>query len=482
MATVKFYTRSSRKDILATVSVLFAEGRRKTEAGVNDRAFEIRVTTPLRMVPAYWDRKKQTIKKNIIYDKGEIIEGKKKIFTEPEALETVKRFEEIRKQIIVEYNNLKGKPTKAWLQSVIEKIIKRDTPAEENLNDYIYRFICEATAGKRKILVRRKTGTTKKLYSAGTLRNLRDFQRSFDHFQGYYKERYYSDSERLKKKKTIREPKNRTPKPLNWSDIDIDFYNEYVNYYQEKNCSDNYTGKHLKSFKSILRQAKKEGLPVNDFINNESFQVLSASTDDIYLTEEELQKLFNLDLSDKGQEHLKVARDVFLAGCYTAQRYSDYSRYNKEMIKTIKNHKYLSFNQLKTGNKVTIPLRPECDAILKEYDYTFPKTHETKINKYIKLVGQMAGIDEMTYLEKNKGGKSLHKKGPKYGFITTHCARRSGCTLMVEAGDAPINIRKISGHATEKEFLKYIKMTEDQVAVYMGNTSKFFQGNILKVV
>lgn len=49
-----------------------------------------------------------------------------------------------------------------------------------------------------------------------------------------------------------------------------------------------------------------------------------------YLTEEELQALYEMPLSGK-KEHI---RDVFLIGCYTCQRVSDYNNLNADNFKT----------------------------------------------------------------------------------------------------------------------------------------------------
>ena len=46
----------------------------------------------------------------------------------------------------------------------------------------------------------------------------------------------------------------------------------------------------------------------------------------------------------------------------------------------------------------------------------------------------------------------------------THTARCSGCTNMFKAGIPTIEIMKISGHQTEREFLKYILIDEEETA------------------
>jgi len=53
---------------------------------------------------------------------------------------------------------------------------------------------------------------------------------------------------------------------------------------------------------------------------------------------------------------------------------------------------------------------------------------------------------------------------PKNELIKTHLARRTGCTLMHLAGIPAIDIMKISGHKTEREFLNYIKVSKEETA------------------
>ena len=48
--------------------------------------------------------------------------------------------------------------------------------------------------------------------------------------------------------------------------------------------------------------------------------------------------------------------------------------------------------------------------------------------------------------------------------MKTHTARRSGATNMYLAGIPTIAIMKVTGHKTEREFMKYIKITEEQTA------------------
>jgi integrase len=102
-----------------------------------------------------------------------------------------------------------------------------------------------------------------------------------------------------------------------------------------------------------------------------------------------------------------------------------------------------------------------------------PRTHEQKINEYMKKIGEKAKIKTVIQYEQNIGGLTVKKKAFKYQLVKTHTARRSGCTLMYLAGVPTIDIMKISGHKTEKEFLKYIRLGKEETAVSLANHPYF---------
>jgi hypothetical protein len=162
--------------------------------------------------------------------------------------------------------------------------------------------------------------------------------------------------------------------------------------------------------------------------------------------------LYDLPLEGTDQK----VRDLFLIGCYTAQRFSDYSRIHPDMIKTLSTGvKAIELMQKKTNTKVIILIRPELEVLLQRHQYRSPKVAEQTVNDYIKVIARTAKITESIIMEKIRGWKRISETLPKCEFIKTHTARRSGCTNMFKAGIPTIEIMKISGHQTEKEFLKY---------------------------
>jgi len=414
------------------VHICFQEGR----------DIKIRLVTPFRIFPQYWNIRKQGLKPNILFS-GELDRDRAKDIED--------KFTQLKDFILREHFKLTGPASTKWLQATIDKFYYKETPSAENLTGYIRRFVDEATSGKRLA----NAGNTKKKYSYGSLRVLRGFMLSFEMFC------------------------NDTGKQINFNDVTIDFYNDFVQFFYGRNCGANYVGKHIKSLKTIMRQAREEGLHSNTEIDRKAFKTISEEVEHIYLTKVELQALFELDLSDN--KHLQEVRDVFLAGCLTAQRYSDYSKINKSNIKEISGNKVVELIQKKTGEKCQIPIMPELEVILKRYDYTLPKTFEQKVNEGIKKIGAKAKITEFIHVEKNKGGLRVKTDVKKCDLITTHCARRTGCSLMYLAGIPVINIMKISGHRTPKEFLKYVRISKEETVILLAS-HEYFKGDMLKVV
>ena len=313
--------------------------------------------------------------------------------------------------------------------------------SRESLSDYIARYVKEMESGER-------LNIHKLRYGLSTIKNYKGFIIQFDEFCKAKHKRY------------------------DFVDIDLKFYDDFVAYFTAKDYSINTIGRHVKELKIIMRAAREEGLHDNGLIESRKFRVLTAEVENIYLTESEIRAIAEVDL--KGDKHKSIARDIFLVGCYTAQRFSDYSTINEGNIRTLDNgQKVIDLKQQKTGNKVVIPIRAELQAILDKYDNRLPKAYEQKVNKYIKEIAREAGIVDMVEVSYVESGEKKSHLVEKCELVKTHTARRSGATNMYLAGIPTIAIMKITGHKTEKEFMKYIKITEEQTAVELMNHPYF---------
>ena len=98
----------------------------------------------------------------------------------------------------------------------------------------------------------------------------------------------------------------------------------------------------------------------------------------------------------------------------------------------------------------------------------------------IKKIGEKAGITELINVEHTKGGMRIKEDIPKNELIVTHTARRSGCTNMFLSGVPTISIMKISGHKTEREFLKYINVSKEGTALSLSE-HPYFIGNTMSI-
>lgn len=166
---------------------------------------------------------------------------------------------------------------------------------------------------------------------------------------------------------------------------------------------------------------------------------------------------------------------MFLCGCYTAQRYSDYSRIKSEHIKKVSKNKYrLEMITKKTESLVKVPLKPIILEILAKYDNNLPKTYETKVNKYIKEICKKAEINQSVEISTFVNGKKLSEFKPKYELVKTHTARRTGATLMYLNGIQPVDLMKITTHTKIATLLKYIKVSKEETAERISD-NPFFQ-------
>src|SRR5258707_63790 len=86
------------------------------------------------------------------------------------------------------------------------------------------------------------------------------------------------------------------------------------------------------------------------------------------------------------------------------------------------------------------------------------------MNDYLKVIGQLAGLDDTIQTTITKGGMKVTTIWKKYELISTHTARRSMATNLFKSKFPSISIMKITGYKTEKAFLTYIKITPEENA------------------
>ncbi len=249
---------------------------------------------------------------------------------------------------------------------------------------------------------------------------------------------------------------------LSFEDINMDFYESFMNYLLTiKKFAPNTIGGHIKEIKVFMNYGLDRGYTENRGHLHRKFSKPEETAETIYLNDNDLSILYELDLSKTA--YLDRVRDLFLIGCYTGLRFSDLSQLSQD--KFIKGGTQLRVKTIKTGETVVIPLHWTVKEIVKKYNGGTPRPiSNQKMNVYLKKLCNIEHFREKVVLNKTKGGLSFEQKKEKWELVTVHTARRSFATNMYLAEVPAISIMKITGHRTEKAFMKYIKITQEQNA------------------
>jgi hypothetical protein len=239
------------------------------------------------------------------------------------------------------------------------------------------------------------------------------------------------------------------------------FYDQFVRYLTfeipvmrramlTKGLRINTVGKTIKQLKTFLKdRIAKKVIPYTDL---SCFKGLEEDVEGVFLNWKELSQIYHLDLSK--QPGLIKYRDLFIVGCLTGFRFSDYSTLGSHQLRD----GMLHVRQMKTGSTVVVPLREDARRIMiDKYNMRMPRISMGNFNYYIKEVAKLAAIDGPVKITHKRGNRVIEETRPKYAWISSHTARRSFCTNEYLSGTPSDLIMAISGHKTEIAFKKYIK-------------------------
>jgi integrase len=276
---------------------------------------------------------------------------------------------------------------------------------------------------------------------------------------------------------------------IDFDTITLDFFYTYTNFlkkgYPDINrkgekirvkLSTNTIAKDIVFLKVFMNKAVKLGYTSNIEFKNDEFFVKEQDTDAVYLKENEIEHLFRFTAKNRKLEDVK---DKFVFGSLSGLRYSDYNNVGEEHIIEEAGEPFIKIKTQKTGEIVFIPCHPIVLEIFEKYKDNpsrLPKRiSNQKFNEYIKLVCQDAGLTET-------GRLSTGPSKPLYECITSHTARRSFCTNLYLQGFPVIEIMKISGHTTERSFMKYIKVSKLDTAKRLStHMKKMWENKLHKI-
>ena len=253
--------------------------------------------------------------------------------------------------------------------------------------------------------------------------------------------------------------------------INIPFSEGFIKWLNGNGYAQNYVGKNIDNLKTMCIDAEKNGIEVSHQLKAiKSISESKEPEDIIYLSDDEQLKIKEAHIE---LDSLNNARKWLLLGCQIGQRGGDLLNITEANIITVSGDKMIELKQQKTGKLVVIPLSLKA---LKIIDSGMPhKISFTKFNDYIKLVCKEAKIETITTgrVKTISRGATKIVKAPKHELISSHVCRRSFATNFYGKIPTPV-LMSITGHGTERMFLKYIGKTSYDNAFQMLEYFKKF--------
>lgn len=397
----------------------------------NGRVYDAKTSTGLKVLYNDWNPTKEIVKLKTTATDKDFVNGK---------------LMDLRKFLIENYNfeyNSGKAIQKDWLKSKVGVFFNRvdeSQPEKTYFIDWIKKFV--EVAPKRLHKGKNITESTIKKYVT-TLNNLINYESDKKH-------------------------------RLTFDDITLNFYFDFVDYCKNTHrLGTNTIGTRIKAIKFFCRQIELEGLPISQHYKHPEFVAQEEKAKDIYLTNEEIEKIFTYDFSNNAR--LDNARDLLIIGLNTGLRVSDFMRLDLSHIKA----DTITIKAKKTGKTAEIPINTQIEFTLNKRGGKLPHSlSEQKFNEYIKEIGELVGFTEKTHgakMECVDVDKKIYRKVegifPKWELMTSHICRRSFATNLYGEIATPV-IMAITGHSTEQQFLTYIKKTNAENAEVLRNFYK----------
>lgn len=385
-------------------------------------SIQLKYYPSMKINPKFWNKTKERAKETNDFPNYKNFNKK---------LNNIVRYAE---DLLMEYQNSNGgkTPPKSKLKEMLDIKLKGEVKEQITFLKYFQQIIDESESGERL------NETTGKPINANTIKTY------------------------ITTKNVLAEYELNQKVKIDFDFINSDFYSAYKKYLiKEMKYATNTIGKHIQIIKLIMGEAKSKKLHSNT--DYEDFTVMKEDVESIYLNEKDLKDLEAVDLSE--QKNYENARDLFIIGCHTGLRYSDFSILKPENIVD----GYIEITQVKTGDKVVIPVHSAVTRIIEKYGGQLPKAYSNqKMNLYIKEAAKkVKGFDQTITSSFTKAGKKVVANSLKHDLISTHTARRSFATNNFLAGIPSLVIMAVTGHKTEKSFMRYIKVTSKEKAEVM---------------
>ena len=219
--------------------------------------------------------------------------------------------------------------------------------------------------------------------------------------------------------------------------------------------------KYIKLLHRVLRLGKRDGFNMTLDLDDPNLMLENPPPQkEIYLNEQELEKIINTKVSD---DKLLNAKQFLIIGSLMGLRVEDMTTLHKLKPKQYsKNGQSFTGVEIyvnKTDKDVVIPLLKPVRDVLEQNDNRFPVFRES-VNRHLKTFCELAGIDSIEERTKIsfRDGKLETLKLPKYKLVSTHDCRRTFITNLGLKGVGKDIVESMS-HPKKKN-------SNDMMAVY----------------
>lgn len=205
-----------------------------------------------------------------------------------------------------------------------------------------------------------------------------------------------------------------------------EFLDDFIIYLQNEGLRHNTIVGYIQKIQSMIRKASQYNYAVDN--TYDEIHMHEEESHAVFLSMNEITRIYYYKFihQDKRKARERI-RDLFIIGCLTALRYSDY-RDNFQDGYIVKRTK-------KTNVTVKIPMHDYVYEIIEKYNGDIPGGLCIQyFNKYLKVIMKEIGLtDKITY-SYTIGGKLKTVIKEKWELISSHTARRSAATNLYLTG------------------------------------------------
>lgn len=243
--------------------------------------------------------------------------------------------------------------------------------------------------------------------------------------------------------------------------VTAEFLDDFIIYLENCGLRHNTIVGYIQKLQSLIRRASQYNYAVDT--TYDEIDMKEEPTNAIFLSMNEITRIYYYKFAKQDKRKAKERiRDLFVIGCLTALRYSDYSTLTQDNLQGC----FIVKRTRKTNVDVKVPAHDYVKEIFEKYDGDIPTGLCIQhFNKYLKVIMREIGLTDKVSYSFTQGGKLHTVTKEKWELISSHTARRSAATNMYLTGRMKtLEIMKLTGHRSEHNFFRYIRLTGDDTA------------------